>query len=265
MAIWLQRQEAMWIREGFITWLEGGISTTITEDPEDDGVDDCNIDYHGHTSPGNAINYSLAKKAPFQNINVSTLSSSFGAFNFLPALTTFLRLHLPICNIAPSHHDRFNAFQQLNVKLPANCYLNDNPQTSRICTTPTIEAKGHTPAKPAHFNVALIIEDHDVYKRFGGIAGLRVAQVRVIFKLPPQFRYYLHPLAYVEWFTSLGNPDPLMGMHTVTRSMCQSHRNVLIVPVTQITPPPLQQALSLQEIWLAHVNMTKTAMKFING
>ncbi|KAF8803595.1 hypothetical protein BYT27DRAFT_7303850, partial [Phlegmacium glaucopus] len=96
-----------------------------------------------------------------------------------------------------------------------------------------------------------IIEDHDAYKRFGGIAGLRVAQVRIIFELPPQFGYYLHPLAYVEWFTSLGNPDPLTGMHTVTRSTCQSHRNVSIVPVTQIARGCHLIAKSGREISLA--------------
>jgi len=64
--------------------------------------------------------------------------------------------------------------------------------------------------------------------------GLRVAQLRVIFELPPQFGSYPHPLAYLEWFTSLGNPDPLTGMHTVTRSTRQSRRNAAIVPVTQI-------------------------------
>ena len=81
--------------------------------------------------------------------------------------------------------------------------------------------------------------------------GLRVAQLRVIFELPPQFGSYPHPLAYLEWFTSLGNPDPLTGMHTVTRSTRQSRRNATIVPVTQIARGCHLIAKSGKEISLA--------------
>jgi len=118
-----------------------------------------------------AVNYSIAKNAPFQNLDVHVLSSSFGAPDFLPALTTFLCLHVPICNIAPSKYDCFNAFRQLNVRLPPNCYLNDSPRTSRIRTTPAVEAKGRTPAKPPHFDAALVFEDRDAHRRFGGVEG----------------------------------------------------------------------------------------------
>jgi len=227
------------------------------------------MDYHGHTSSVNnnspaqpqplpltsslptsvvAVNYSIAKNAPFQNLNVHTLSSSFGALDFLPVLTTFLRLHIPICNISPSQYDCFNTFWQLNVRLLPNCYLNDSPWTSRICTTPAVEAKGRTPAKPPHFDAALVFVCTEgsvgLKVSITGLTtginlklqfpGLCVAQIRVIFELPPQFGSYLHPLAYLEWFTSLGNPDPLTGMHIVTHSTRQSCRNAAIVPVTQI-------------------------------
>ena len=51
--------------------------------------------------------------------------------------------------------------------------------------------------------------------------GLRVTQVRLLFDVPPQFGAFPHPLAYIEWFTRLGSPDPNTGLHSVTRSMCQ--------------------------------------------
>ncbi|KAF8221506.1 hypothetical protein L208DRAFT_1160707, partial [Tricholoma matsutake] len=50
------------------------------------------------------------------------------------------------------------------------------------------------------------------------IAGLRIARVHIIFDLPPQFCRLPHPLAYIEWFTALGHPDPVTGMYSIRHS-----------------------------------------------
>ncbi|KAF8238054.1 hypothetical protein L208DRAFT_1244211, partial [Tricholoma matsutake] len=55
--------------------------------------------------------------------------------------------------------------------------------------------------------------------------GLHIAQVCVLFNLPCHFGQLSQPLAYVEWFTPLGNPDPITGMYLIKRSMCTHHRN----------------------------------------
>jgi hypothetical protein len=52
--------------------------------------------------------------------------------------------------------------------------------------------------------------------------GLRVAQVKVIFKFPGHYPVQPQlPLAYVEWFTPLRTPDPLNGYYHLTRSTRQ--------------------------------------------
>ena len=61
-----------------------------------------------------------------------------------------------------------------------------------------------------------------------------VAQVRLIFNLPPQFGPFPHPLTYIEWFTKLGSPDPNTGLHSVTRSTRQGKRNAEVVSVDRI-------------------------------
>ncbi|KAJ7877544.1 hypothetical protein B0H14DRAFT_2285187, partial [Mycena olivaceomarginata] len=71
---------------------------------------------------------------------------------------------------------------------------------SHIRATPAIRAKGRAPGTQAHFDTALIIEDPDNYRPSSGIQGLRVAQIRAIFCLPPQYGTCPHPLAYIEWF-----------------------------------------------------------------
>ena len=61
-----------------------------------------------------------------------------------------------------------------------------------------------------------------------------MAQIRLIFNLPPQFGKFQHPLAYVEWFTRLGNPDANTGLYSITRSTRRGQRNAEIVSVDRI-------------------------------
>jgi hypothetical protein len=61
--------------------------------------------------------------------------------------------------------------------------------------------------------------------------ALRVAQVRVLFTLPPQLRTFPYPLAYIEWFTPLRDPEPVIGMYKISRSTRNRHRNAVVVSV----------------------------------
>ena len=64
--------------------------------------------------------------------------------------------------------------------------------------------------------------------------GTRIARVKVIFKLPPQFGPYAHPLAYVEWYTPLGRIEPVTRMHQIRRSTVNHLPNAEVISVTQI-------------------------------
>lgn len=66
------------------------------------------------------------------------------------------------------------------------------------------------------------------------ILGLRVAQVQLIFKLPPQFGYFFHPLTYIEWFTQFGQFDPNSGLYCITCSTQHNQRNAEIISVERI-------------------------------
>ncbi|KAJ7922623.1 hypothetical protein B0H13DRAFT_1482533, partial [Mycena leptocephala] len=87
-----------------------------------------------------------------------------------------------------------------------------------IRTTPAIAASGRAPGVPTHFDTALVVEDPTEYSPSPGIRDLRIAQIRAIFHLPPQYGTYPHPLAYIEWFKGFNRPDKTNGMYTVHRS-----------------------------------------------
>jgi hypothetical protein len=63
---------------------------------------------------------------------------------------------------------------------------------------------------------------------------LSVAQVRVIFQLPPEYGRFDIPLAYVEWYTPLQSFVPSLGMYQVTCSSRNHYRHASIIPVNQI-------------------------------
>ncbi|KAG6822740.1 hypothetical protein H0H92_012739, partial [Tricholoma furcatifolium] len=251
MALWLQRREAMRTRETFCKWVDYSRADAFPiineEDDELGGGDDdaANEDMLTHVdipplchSPSPTLasrtSYALAKCTPFRNVTVDQLVTEFGAVDFIPALTTFLRTTFPRTSIFPNQFDTFNLYKQIIITHLPNLYLGSHQVTSRIRTTPHIEAIGHKLETPAHFDTAFIIANTEEYRARGGVTGLCVAQVHAIFKLPHQFGFHLHPLAYIEWFTPLGRPHPITGMYTITRSTRYQRRNAAVVSVTRI-------------------------------
>ena len=109
MAIWLQRHEAMWLRDSYLIWVDKRLPSMIrteinrdTMDEEDEDVID-QINLNLNVTQRDKINmnldvtqrdinimYSLAKQPPYANLTVEKITQKFGTTKFLPALTTFL-------------------------------------------------------------------------------------------------------------------------------------------------------------------------------
>jgi hypothetical protein len=190
MAIWLQRHEAMWLRESFLIWvgkrLESLMKTTdvsmMDEDEEDAQVElehvevtqrDINITHDDTRDMLNLNNfrYSLAKTPPHHNLTVEKLSEKFGTSYFLTSLSSFLRRNLPGTTITPTTCDRFDAYKQIIISLPANQYQCERVVVDRVRTSPSVKASGRALAKAAHFDTAFVAEDLSLYKSQGGLSG----------------------------------------------------------------------------------------------
>ncbi|KAJ7186196.1 hypothetical protein C8R46DRAFT_983014 [Mycena filopes] len=241
MALWLQRQEAIALRVSYIQWRKNQDLAAAAADSSDESDDE---DEPQATVPHlvvrlppthlPTVSYKIAKFPAVENTTVAHLQTSYGATHIIPALTTFLKLHFKTSLVQPGPYDRFDLFNQISIPLPRNRYLSDQPRSSRIRAVPAVPPKGRTAGSPAVFDTALVIEDPSQYTASSGITGLRPAQIRVIFKLPPQFGTYPHPLAYVEWFTPLNHPDPTSGMFTTHRSTRNFTRNSAVISVEHI-------------------------------
>ncbi|KAF7346302.1 hypothetical protein MSAN_01857600 [Mycena sanguinolenta] len=222
MALWLQRQEAIALRVSYLQWF--ALQGPPTADKSDDDSDD----------EPSAIASSHCRSPAAENVPVAYLQVTHGANDFIPALTVFLKEHFTSSPVTPSQYDRFDIFNQISVHAARNRYLSDQPRKSRIRAIAAVPAKGRKSGSPAIFDTALVIEHPSQYVPSSGIAGLRPAQIRVIFKLPPQFGNYSHPLAYIEWFTPLNRPDPTTDMFTTHRSSRNRRRNAAVISVEHI-------------------------------
>ena len=192
MAMWLQRQESMWIKDSYLMWTAQSLPgmlvqhNAISDDLENDGADD---DGHGNDdgssqplsqcdtvmTPTNVTQktYRVAKTPPFRNCTLERIASDFGAVDFLPALKLFLATQPTThgISIPPNSLDRFNAYRQIVVNLPENPYTSNKGRTNRIRTLPATAAKGRKLGKAAVFDTALVIENKKEYMEGKGLSG----------------------------------------------------------------------------------------------
>jgi hypothetical protein len=99
-------------------------------------------------------------------------------------------------------------------------------------------------------------------------AGLRAAQIRVIFKLPVQYGSFHHPLAYVEWFIPFSARDKGSGFSKVTYSTRNHARHSDVVSVSDILMPchlaPRYGSSPVDKSW-THLNiLEKGGETFLN-
>ncbi|KAF7359581.1 hypothetical protein MVEN_00681800 [Mycena venus] len=219
MTLWLQRQEAFALRQSYLCCLNNPLAAQAHEDGSDDD-DEAPPSAHNETETTGALPasklpttaYSIAKAPSYPDVTVTQLETIHGATDFIPAFTLFINKYFPRCSITPSRYDRFAVYKQLSIQMARNRYIADKVRTCRVRATPAILARSRSLGSPAHFDTALIVEDPARYQRSAGIQGLRIAQVRAIFSLPPQYGTYPHPLAYIEWFTGFNQPDKTSGL-----------------------------------------------------
>ncbi|KIM52400.1 hypothetical protein SCLCIDRAFT_61919, partial [Scleroderma citrinum Foug A] len=88
----------------------------------------------------------------------------------------------------------------------------------KIRAKPKVAACGRKAGSPARFDTAFVWDKGHQLRVFWGPDKMQIAQVRVIFKLPDHLGHYPHPLAYMEWFTSLRHRDPISGQFIVSHS-----------------------------------------------
>ncbi|KAI0323498.1 hypothetical protein GY45DRAFT_1264472 [Cubamyces sp. BRFM 1775] len=229
MTLWLERREKVLHYEAYIRW-------RLTQlDPER------NL-HEPHQPPPNIL--------PVKAVSFDTAISTYGARYFRDTLARYvIRRHHP--NLTDAQIDRASATIQFNFRhVPifhkAKLFLED-PQHLGILE----ETKDVFHAHPARMDA----QGRPILGRFdtvlvnlgtggrSGVTGYRIAQVRMIFRLPKKAAERLFTrvgvappehLAYIEWFTPFTAPDPVHGLYKVSRVLQGDIRLASVVELREI-------------------------------
>ncbi|KAI6133567.1 hypothetical protein EV401DRAFT_2053589 [Pisolithus croceorrhizus] len=217
MALWLQRQEAMHYKSAYLAWRR---PCAVAGEHSDD---DC-------LSAREKAHYKVAKTPPCCHLSVDCIESDYLAFKFLPTLKQFLVSWLGQCRvIQPIRLDRFNVYNHLYIVTSPSIISGHGQSLQKIHASCRIAAHGHKAETPARSDT--------FYCTNHSLSGMQLAQVQVIFNLPDHFGSYPHPLAYVEWFTTLQWRDLVSSLYIISRSTRNHHHNVGVISVDCIIRP----------------------------
>ncbi|KAF8141007.1 hypothetical protein K438DRAFT_1636525, partial [Mycena galopus ATCC 62051] len=138
----------------------------------------------------------------------------------------------------PKHFDLFGTWKRISFTLPTILQVGSRHSSNIVRATAPIPASpaDRRQAEPAYLDYALVRTGEANQLTVGTpLEGLRVAQIKVIFKIPAYYPYKTTtPLAYIEWFTPLRTPDPVDGYYHLSRSTRQQQPYAEIVAVDRI-------------------------------
>ncbi|KAE9392970.1 hypothetical protein BT96DRAFT_784742, partial [Gymnopus androsaceus JB14] len=222
MTHWLQRQEAVDHFALFLDWMEKGEYRADGAVIGDSGINITTTLEHLPRSVRRPRLYKIAATHTgiLRNVPASTIIRQHRASYFLEAIASFLTAKGG--KIPPHPHDCFNLFKRITFPLPPISSASQTSDTLKniVCASPPVPAHQRKSAEPARLDFALIsTNEHNDKTEGTALEGLRVALVRVIFKLPAVYQIQApHPLAYIKWYTPFSTPNPYSGLYTLKPS-----------------------------------------------
>ncbi|KAJ7207891.1 hypothetical protein GGX14DRAFT_567198 [Mycena pura] len=260
MTKWLQRQEAVDRFTAYLAWCTDNLKlkphSSITPPPTPPSPEPPAEIVRVSSTPqpltptavvsptiaAPLVSYQIAKTHPteLRNIMASSIEDPAGinARQFLPAITKYLRNHASV--YIPRSFDRFSLFKRITITLPSIPQVNDLKRRNIVRASPPVAAVAGTRnhGERAYQDFALIrTGEKNTITDGTALEGLRVAQVRVLFKFPEYFPAPFDaakPLAYVEWFTPFARPESGSEMYVVRRSTRQHQPYGEIVELDRI-------------------------------
>ncbi|KAI0074540.1 hypothetical protein K474DRAFT_1765568 [Panus rudis PR-1116 ss-1] len=245
MTTWLLRQEKLHLRAAYLEWL-------AQEEFKEAKAYKKNIDLEAsrlwdpsHLTADSTSELPTELIAPTDDYSeqpVDVLMDKHQASQFHSAFLTFVRNNFASVLYRPTRFSTYSCYRQVKILRPWNPYTGNKFTYDRIRAIPAVPENGRKKAVPAAFDTVLVIEDQQLFADApsGSLQGIRVARVRVIFNLPPQFLspgYVQKTLAYVEWYTPFARVDDATGMYYVSRSTRNKQPNASIINIENIMGP----------------------------
>ncbi|KAJ7136421.1 hypothetical protein C8R43DRAFT_1089450 [Mycena crocata] len=271
MTLWLERKEKILRHEQFIDW-------ELRDRPPPPIIK--------NLYPGIAYDrkLSMAKHPTRKAVKFADLETTYGAAFFRDALARYIiQLTDPTLTRAQIERDS-NSFEVPFNRVPVFQtikFTTSDPYGNHGPTDSVVDSIHVRPNKilrsgdevPARFDTALVNTGRSGRT---GIDGYRIAQVRVVFSLPPRLAKTILPahvvlpkyLAYVEWFSPFkSDPEPHHFMYKVSRTIKNGDRLASIIPVDNISRSihllPKFGPVAPPE-WRSHNVLDKCPVFFVN-
>lgn len=162
MTKWLVRQEACHRFAAYLQWAVPGYLAELTvaskvqeAGGEDDGEDDVDS-----PNQSGSLGYSIAKEPAYPRTRISSLTTDFGAVDFLHHLHTLLRTspHASHSAIAPTFNTQLPVYKCFTVQLPPAPQVTKLVTKDVICARRALPAQGLVPAISSEFTTILARE-----------------------------------------------------------------------------------------------------------
>ncbi|KAJ7801016.1 hypothetical protein B0H14DRAFT_3092502 [Mycena olivaceomarginata] len=249
MTLWLTRQESVARFSHYLEWGHRPSLSPATTEPVASASASSNEEADSLII---THSYSIAKAPPPATRAVAAnhimSPDRHNASRFLPALTHFLRQAGSNC--IPRHFDMFGTWKRIRFKLPTIPAVGSRHSSNIVRATAPIPASpsNRKAAEPAFLRTNISWVTCASGGEMGPtlLLGLRVAQVKTIFKLPAHYPYKTtSPLAYIEWFTPLRTPDSVDGYYHISRSTRQQQPSAEIITADRI----VRNAMLIPQKW----------------
>ncbi|KAI0722800.1 hypothetical protein C8Q76DRAFT_793807 [Earliella scabrosa] len=172
--------------------------------------------------------YQLPLSPTTSRVSALTLSTDYGTAHLIEKLNAFLHTHYPHSTRA-TLATPFDVYHYIHILLPPNIHVANGKRICKLRASPFVPRLRDRQARPAHFDCGLFAEDRELYRREGGLQGLRAGEVRAIFRLPAGHGYVTEPLMYVRWFRPFRTSDPMTNLPPTAHSTRHHARNIDIV------------------------------------
>ncbi|KAI6108113.1 hypothetical protein F5141DRAFT_1189106 [Pisolithus sp. B1] len=232
MALWLQCQEAMYYKSVYLAWrkpCDPARSAGVSDLPDSPVLRIAIVPLT--FSIAVKAHYKVAKIPPHCQVSVNSIESRKRV-------------------IQPIRSDQFDVYNYLYVMSGPSVITGHSQSFQKIHASPKIAAHGWKAETPARFDTII----PGCYTNWS--------------LLPDQFGTFIHPLAYVEWFTTLQCQDPATSLYVVTCSTRNHRRNASIISIDCIDHACHLQGWCGREIskdWSADCILEKAASFFVNS
>ncbi|KAJ8495203.1 hypothetical protein ONZ45_g12952 [Pleurotus djamor] len=250
MTRWLSRQEAVDRFSMYLEWTGGNgatsghssgrsLETDVIDDDElhdNDEDEDEGALYTARQREAGQPAYKVSRTHPrhLRNISAEKIMADHHAPELLSAFQKYISTRGS--PLKAQSFDTFDLYKRLVIELPTIPYASRKDLKNEVRAVPPKQALGRRSPEPAHMDYALI-RTGETNTRLQNplLANLRIARVRVLFRLPPLFNLQsAHPLAYIEWFTPFSSSNPTTGLYQVSPSTRQHRAFGEIIEVDRI-------------------------------